>query len=618
MANHPSRRAGAVRRNTLAACLAAALAAGGAGAARPLHRFAHGPSAHASSDEALFGGLHTTRASGILNASRQPSPALPAGPATITVESCADDGTVGTLRYAFEHASDGDLIDLSALTCSPITLTSGEIVATVPNLHVQGPGQNVLTVDGNDSGRVFRSTFGLAFSDLTIAHGGNYTGFGGCILISGDLTLTRTTVTGCRAGASDGSTLTSYGGAVLTGGLIMQSSTISASTATASSHAYGGGAYVIGDTHLYDSTIAGNVATSASGSARGGGLFVQGELTVRRTRVRDNTASSTSGYTYGGGIFGASSITIEDSTIDHNRASSATSESLPGPGLLSLGGGLHAGFVGSPPVSVVLQRSTLSGNTAHAHCADCAGNAAGGGGASVVGKLVASYSVIRDNIAFAADFNGYAFGGGLVTAAVGDAGKLELTNSTVSGNNATGGHNGEGGGIMAAYASPLLVVNSTLAFNRASISGGGAVVYGGNAAPSAFFDSIIANNEAPLGADVSAFQPCGGGNPCALGGHHNLIMVVSGDITPPLATLTDDPLLFPLADYGGPTATHALAACSPAVDAGSDVGVITYDQRGAPYVRHHGGAVDIGAFELQQITADYVFGDGFEGVPICP
>ena len=66
-----------------------------------------------------------------------------------------------------------------------------------------------------------------------------------------------------------------------------------------------------------------------------------------------------------------------------------------------------------------------------------------------------------------------------------------------------------------------------------------------------------------------------------------------------------DPLLRPLADYGGPTHTLGLAPGSPAINAGNPSavagagGVPLYDQRGVPFDRIIGGRIDIGAFEFR-------------------
>ncbi len=72
-----------------------------------------------------------------------------------------------------------------------------------------------------------------------------------------------------------------------------------------------------------------------------------------------------------------------------------------------------------------------------------------------------------------------------------------------------------------------------------------------------------------------------------------------------------DPLLGPLADNGGPTQTHALLPGSPAINAGDPNampgvdGVPLYDQRGEGFERVAGGRIDMGAFEVQPLQADF-------------
>jgi hypothetical protein len=61
----------------------------------------------------------------------------PSGHSVVT--NC-DDAGPGSLRDAVENAVDGDTVDLAKLTCSTITLTSGEIVVQVDQLALQGPG----------------------------------------------------------------------------------------------------------------------------------------------------------------------------------------------------------------------------------------------------------------------------------------------------------------------------------------------------------------------------------------------------------------------------------------------------------------------------------------------
>jgi hypothetical protein len=66
---------------------------------------------------------------------------------------------------------------------------------------------------------------------------------------------------------------------------------------------------------------------------------------------------------------------------------------------------------------------------------------------------------------------------------------------------------------------------------------------------------------------------------------------------------SDDPMLGPLADNGGPTLTHALLPGSPAIDAIPAIScTLPTDQRGAlrPIVQTSSDTpCDIGAFEVQ-------------------
>src|SRR5689334_6301935 len=77
----------------------------------------------------------------------------PATAATIIVTSPADSGP-GTLRQALAIADNGDTIDVANIL-GVITLTSGELVVN-KSLTINGPGADLLAVDGNTTSRVFR------------------------------------------------------------------------------------------------------------------------------------------------------------------------------------------------------------------------------------------------------------------------------------------------------------------------------------------------------------------------------------------------------------------------------------------------------------------------------
>ena len=65
----------------------------------------------------------------------------------------------------------------------------------------------------------------------------------------------------------------------------------------------------------------------------------------------------------------------------------------------------------------------------------------------------------------------------------------------------------------------------------------------------------------------------------------------------PADTLRSDPRLLPLALNGSFPPTNALAADSPAINRGSNVLGLRYDQRGPGFPRTKDGYTDIGAFE---------------------
>jgi hypothetical protein len=151
----------------------------------------------------------------------------------------------------------------------------------------------------------------------------------------------------------------------------------------------------------------------------------------------------------------------------------------------------------------------------------------------------------------------------------------------------------------------ILFANDTVAFNEEGNVYqhlfGGLFVYVGVVN---LLSSIVTNNTFyyTQGDDI-------GGTPYgSLIGNHDMTQVTVGIAAPP-GTLYADPLLAPLADNGGPTATHALTAGSPAIDAGSNTLSLAVDQRGSGYPREQGSAPDIGAFEL---APDEIFANGFD------
>jgi len=267
---------------------------------------------------------------------------------TLPVTSCADDGSAGTLRTVLAGAADGDTVDLSALACSAITLTQGAVTTDADNVMIQGPGRDVLTIDAahQDRAIVLGGAGTLAIYDLTIANGylpGDYNG--GCVRSYGNLSLVRTTVTGCEI--------------------------------VAVGYAAGGGAAARANMSVVDSTVSGNSVSSTSnyyGYLYGGGVNAVGTMTITSSSLSGNTQQFLGDVTpysiaYGAGMASRSSTTITASTIDGNTGS-------------TYGAGVF--IVGQSGVFTKLdiERSTISGNAA----------SLGGGGVSIGGLFPANVS----------------------------------------------------------------------------------------------------------------------------------------------------------------------------------------------------------------------------------
>jgi predicted outer membrane repeat protein len=173
-------------------------------------------------------------------------------------------------------------------------------------------------------------------------------------------------------------------------------------------------------------------------------------------------------------------------------------------------------------------------------------------------------------------------------------GTLRIVNSTIA-NNSSGAQS-QGAGI---YNDGVLILdNSTVSGNSAGASstGGGIFNEDGDGASVSAANTIIARNSAEGGPDI--FGPF-------VSRGYNVIGNTTGNTG---ATGTDfinvDPLLGPLQDNGGSTATMALLPGSLAIDHGDPAfdpnafapPLIT-DQRGAP--RLIAGRLDIGSYESE-------------------
>jgi CSLREA domain-containing protein len=175
-----------------------------------------------------------------------------------------------------------------------------------------------------------------------------------------------------------------------------------------------------------------------------------------------------------------------------------------------------------------------------------------------------------------------------------NAGKLNLINSTLSGNKATAGN---GGGLS--NNNQVLMRNVTAAFNTATgdaggieSSGSGEVNFGntiiaGNTSGTPFFPNLKGATFTSAGYNVI--------------GAPKISTVIWGDQTGNQENVAD-PMLNPLAYNGGTTLNHLPKPGSPVIDAGSVLlatdefgSSLPFDQRGLNRV--FGVSVDVGAVE---------------------
>lgn len=270
-----------------------------------------------------------------------------------------------------------------------------------------------------------------------------------------------------------------------------------------------------------------------SAGVEAGGIFNNRVARLANVIIRDNRVTGLVGNERGGGIANSGDITLTDVIIDANT--------------LAAGNGGGIGNRGDPMANIFgtirLNRVTVSDNTAPQ-----GGGIANGNGATAL-----------------------------------------LTNTTISGNSATI----TGGGFISLGTATL--TNVTLTRNPAPTGGGLGTVgppAGAANAASTLRNTIVADN---VGGNCLVPPPPFARPPTS--GGDNISSDSSCNLTGPGDRNGADPLLGPLADNGGFTATHALPAGSPAVDRvlNNSCPPPDTDQRGV--ARPQGARCDVGAYE---------------------
>ncbi len=345
----------------------------------------------------------------------------------------------------------------------------------------------------------------------------------------------------------------------------------------------GGGIYQLGEAMtLTNSIVTGNTANV------GGGIYCsQTSMTISNTRLTGNVASGGAGfYTLRG------NVVISNCVISNNTAVP------PSPNSASEGGGIT-----NDQGSVTIEDTTISGNSTVFDA---------GGVFNLAGSMTINRSTISGNMVSNTNPAVFTAGGGIVSAQSGNqSASLTMINSTISGNKAGRG----GGGLFNQGRSSVLLLNCTVTGNETVSTN---TTFGGGGGISVAFDngsevrsknSLIAGN---ISGNGNGPDLATNGGPGFITLGNNLIGNTSGAMTTWAASdkINVAAQIEPLSANGGPTATHALQANSPAINMGnncvfaancSDLGTVpavTTDQRGAPRAGTSANPVDIGAYEL--------------------
>jgi hypothetical protein len=282
--------------------------------------------------------------------------------ATRLVSNCLDSGG-GSLRAAANVALDGDLIDMTSLTCSMISLTTGQINLTADNVTLAGPAGGTLTINASHSSRLIAHTGHgvLGIYDLYLKDGSYSSSLadakGGCVYSAGSISFNRSHTYSCVVHGSPSAGSKAAGGALSGQGYVLldHSQILFASAIAPSGNAIGGGIYGR-DVYLLDSSVTVSRVTSPGHFAHGGGIYARGNAIIDRSTISHCYAGENpySTESYGGGAFVRGSVSaalgtqITRSTISQNRARNAA--------------GLQFGGTGS--YDAVIKDSTISGNVA--------------------------------------------------------------------------------------------------------------------------------------------------------------------------------------------------------------------------------------------------------------
>src|ERR1700722_8328830 len=214
---------------------------------------------------------------------------------TYTVNSLADDGSAGTLRWAVDQATQNtaapNTINFASGLSGTINLTGGELELTGGSTTILGPGAGNLAISGDGMNNVIRVDFGATadIANLTITDGAGIIGAG--LDNSGATTVQDVTFSNNVASGGVGGALFSSGTLTVQNSMFVNNSASSGGAIYSNS----GTLTVLGSTLIGNSTdtaggaiyshfpavFLGNSTFTANPSAQGGAVFLNsGSLTA--------------------------------------------------------------------------------------------------------------------------------------------------------------------------------------------------------------------------------------------------------------------------------------------------------------------------------------------------
>jgi hypothetical protein len=457
---------------------------------------------------------------------------------------------------------------------------------------------------------------GVSGQASTYSVTGGQGGAGGAICSMGPLSVFGTVIRSNQTGAGASTVLEAAGAMGGAGGGVWCAGSLIATDSSFLQNATGNGGNGGADN---------SVAGPGAAGGDGGGVWCGGALAMTNCSLSRNSCGAggrgggagnlgfaTCGWGGGGGsgcaLYCTNMTCLFGCTVDNNAGGGGGDG---GSGDNGGGGGAGSSGAGIYSVSeIVLIACTVSSN----HC-----GTGGNGGSGHPGPFGGG--------GYAGSGGGGGFGAGICALR-----ELWMTNCTITDNvcgnggetgygslsTGFGGQGGSGGGVCLDWGTNAACSAScSIIGNRAGSPGsgpagvgtpgtGGGILNNPNRLQSVL-NTIIADN--------SGTVPDASGDFVSLG--HNLVGVTNGStgftspgdrvgsLLSPLACRVG-----PLADNGGPTWTMALLPDSPALEAGTAVGIPGTDQRGV--LRPQGVFVDIGAFE-HEYNIPAIFSAAFQG-----